>query len=211
MKIAQYMRQENAIAAADSAGKFGDLSWYGEQEEKIHESTVRAAIARRQLRDVLDEGHLYVVEFTSGVVKVGKSVAPVNRLASHAKYAQIHGGDISQSWTSERHRGYSATERQLIKFGHSHSEAVVVSRGEYFRDLDFDNVQQYAELLVEHAIEGALLDQRRRADDAERRDYLDGLIAVAGDDMSWTWQQAHQAWEAEQDPGDEPGGQGTAP
>jgi hypothetical protein len=121
-----------------------DTSWYVKQERKIAEADIRAAIVRRRVQAITDDGHVYVVEFTSGVVKVGKSTRPTDRLASHAKYAQIHGGDIRQSWISERHHGCSDTERKLIDLCKMRGE--VVFGKEYFRGISFRAARDFADL-----------------------------------------------------------------
>ncbi len=124
-----------------------DVSWYVRQEEKIQEADVRAAMARRKRHAMLDDGYVYAVEFSSGVVKVGKTTDPGSRLANHAKYAEIHGGAIRESWTSELHNGYTKTERQLIEF--CQQRGAKVFGKEYFGGLDFNIVRDFAEITVQ--------------------------------------------------------------
>ena len=148
-----------------------DTTWYVEQEARIREADVRDRVQRVGI----DAGHLYVVEFTSGVIKVGQAVRPQSRLATHAAHARIHGGDIRRTWVSDRHAGYDGTERILIA-GCKQVGELAFGR-EYFRGIEFDWASRYAEMVV--------MDHRRRA-------CLDRLIAVAGDDLSMTWQAAHE-------------------
>ena len=97
-----------------------------------------------------DVGHLYVVEFTSGVIKVGKAVGPKSRIASHSKFAAIHGDGIVRSWSSERHHGYSDSERDLITFCKKRGSRVFGH--EYFRDVTFDDARIFAGLLAQRAV-----------------------------------------------------------
>lgn len=115
-----------------------DMSWFVEQERRIAEASTR--------RRPFDAGHIYVVEFTSGVVKVGKAGSPKSRVASHAHHARVHGGDVRGSWISERHHGVSVTERDLIAY--CKKRGVLAFGKEYFRGVDFDDVRGYASLLA---------------------------------------------------------------
>lgn len=145
-------------------------------EHEIQAADVRAAIARRRRQSMVDEGFIYVVEFTSGVVKVGKTTHPDSRLATHAKFARIHGGDIRQSWISEQHHGFSKTERILIEF--CQQRGVPIFGKEYFGGVSFNHVRDYADLTVmvtqidtsvERMLAGAAGDLDANAVEAYRR------------------------------------------
>ena len=192
MRVARYMQQEPA-RRIDGPDDFTDDLL---ADLAILEQQIAQAPSAPSFDPAVRPGYLYAVQFSSNTVKVGRSGQPKDRIAAHARAAEAHAEKITSAWTSRPHMHCDQTERQLIKFCHGHGEAVRPrSRGEYFRGVPFATIQQFAELLVEQAIESALLDQRR-LDDAERREYLDGLIDAAGDDLSWTWQQAHEAWDA---------------
>jgi hypothetical protein len=62
------------------------------------------------------EGHIYVIEFGSGTVKVGKTANPKNRLSQHEGAARMMGTEVISSWFSSRHRGWSENEDHLISF-----------------------------------------------------------------------------------------------
>ena len=115
-------------------------------EREIQAADVRAAVARRRRRSMVDDGHVYVVEFASGVVKVGKAVDPEARLASHAKFAQIHGNSIRRSWTSTRHNDCSSLERQLIEF--CKQRGVCVFGREYFKGVEYAEVRRFGDAIA---------------------------------------------------------------
>ena len=148
--------------------------WYVEQEQKIHDATAESRRLRAELRKLFDPGHLYVVAFDSGVVKVGKSANAEARIEAHAK-----AGFVRSAWSSPRHIECSKTERQLIAFCVRHG--ILHGGREYFRDIPFGLARDYAERIV--------LDHQRRI-------YLDALIEAVGGDMSATWEQAQRALDA---------------
>ena len=147
-----------------------DTTWYVEQERRIAIATALDAGTRA------DRGYVYVVEFTSGVVKVGKAANAKARIATHAAYARIHGGDVRRSWVSVKHRGYDDTERSLIAM--CRQLGVQAFGKEYFRDVRFESACEYASEVIVNR---------------KRREYLDRLIEAVGGDLSVTWQAAHLA------------------
>lgn len=172
MKTTQYVRQEKAI-------------------------TTRQLEARRRLRELrgmVDGGYLYVVEFSSGSIKVGKAMNPASRLASHANYAQVHGAAILRSWTSRGHPGYSGTERQLIAFCKRRSTQTFGK--EYFQGVTFEAARDFADLATQLALDAETYSQLVELD-RKRRVYLDALIKAADGNLDMTWQQAHDRLDAE--------------
>jgi hypothetical protein len=92
--------------------------------------------------------HLYVVEFTDGVVKVGRTCRLIDRLKAHRKDAREIGVGFGQLWYE---RGFSlssakACERMLI--AHCKSKWPIAQGLEWF-DAPFDEVVNYAEELAE--------------------------------------------------------------
>jgi hypothetical protein len=62
-----------------------------------------------------DPGYLYVVEFSDGTVKVGKtSNQPKKRIGQHKSAASSFGLSMARSWESERHDRHSDTEAALL-------------------------------------------------------------------------------------------------
>jgi hypothetical protein len=159
-----------------------DTTWYVEQERKIQDSATEARRLRAERRRLFDPGHLYVVAFDSGVVKVGKADNAASRLAAHAKT-----GLMRSSWVSARHPHCSKTERQLIAFCNKHGQ--LYGGREYFREIHMGAVCTYADIVVRNAL---------------RRVYLESLIEAADGDLGMTWQEAQDRLAATGDPVDEP-------
>jgi hypothetical protein len=57
---------------------------------------------------------VYVIQFSSGVVKVGYTRNPAQRLKQHADAAKRHGGGIAKYWVSQPHAQANENERCLI-------------------------------------------------------------------------------------------------
>lgn len=150
-----------------------DTTWYVEQEGRIKAAAEEGARLRREMRQRFDPGHLYIVEFTSGVLKVGKSANPERRLEQHAK-----AGLVKHAWVSARHLGCSATERELLAYCADHGQ--LHGGREYFTGLKLSPVIIRATLIV------------LAAKDKERADYVATLVEAADGDLSATWQDAHQ-------------------
>lgn len=94
------------------------------------------------------EGHVYVVGFESGVVKVGHTGNPRNRLAGYKKDGVIHNNPVTQTWLSPPHLGSWQNETLLIAFCSASGQlATGGERGEYFTGVDFTSVVEYAETL----------------------------------------------------------------
>lgn len=89
--------------------------------------------------------YVYVVVFSSNVLKVGRAKSPKNRLKQHAKDAQNHGHVITHQWVSLPHMAYRENEDALIAFC---SERWTASSGkEYFTGGDFAAVVGFAQTL----------------------------------------------------------------
>lgn len=99
------------------------------------------AESRRRHGDV---GHVYVILFSSGVVKVGKAVSPDSRIGDHRYHAAIHGVTITDGMVSDEHPHHSKTERELIRFCAEHGSRIAVGT-EYFTGVDFEAVADFAD------------------------------------------------------------------
>jgi hypothetical protein len=88
------------------------------------------------------EGHVYVVEFESGLVKVGHTGNPKNRLKSYAKDGSTYGNAVARTWVSPPHFKSMRNETRLIKF--CEERGVLAGGREYFTGVPFDEVQAYA-------------------------------------------------------------------
>jgi hypothetical protein len=132
-----------------------------EIESRVQACAAESRHLRTQRRRLFDPGYLYVAEFGSGVVKVGKAADARSRLRSHAK-----AGLVRSSWISLRHIGITETERQLIAF--CEANGTLYGGREYFRDIAFAAARDHAELIVANA-----LDDLRAEVEAERIDWAD--------------------------------------
>ena len=88
-------------------------------------------------------GYLYVVQFNSGVVKVGRTMNPSARLKSHATGGRPHGISVVAQWLSQPHLAAKRNERLLIAFCRSRYRSV--NDGEFFVGAEPDQVVAYAE------------------------------------------------------------------
>lgn len=147
---------------------------YAAIEQRIHEYAETSRRLRAELYREFDPGYLYVAEFDSGVVKVGKARDADSRLRAHGKT-----GLVVSSWSSAYHLYCSKTERRLIAFCNDH--ATLYGGREYFRDITFDAASDYAARVVHHA---------------RCRLYLDDLIEAAGGNMGMTVAEANAALDA---------------
>jgi predicted GIY-YIG superfamily endonuclease len=89
------------------------------------------------------ERYVYVIEFTSGTVKVGQTRDARRRIGEHSKAAQAHGHTAARTWVSVPHTGYSANESALIAFCEERWTTAVGR--EAFEAADFNAVVEYAQ------------------------------------------------------------------
>lgn len=157
--------------------------WYLQQEKRIEQASREAAQARGERRRLFSPGHLYVVLFDSGVVKVGKTENVEARFKAHSMAGFVHA-----TWASSYHLGTAATERDLItictNFGTLHGGR------EYFTGIEVRHAVAYASLVVENNLQAAYLNTLVE-NDRKRREYVDRLIEAVDGDLSVTWQDAH--------------------
>lgn len=88
---------------------------------------------------------LYVVSFSSGTVKVGRTSTVSSRLRTHIRNAAVHGHSTEDLWISEAHDNYAANEKALIRYGASRWESVA---HEYFRSASFKDLVLFARCLT---------------------------------------------------------------
>jgi hypothetical protein len=90
-------------------------------------------------------GQLYVIKFSTGMVKIGKTAKGEARLDRHASDAAAFGATIVERWISPVHSGYGATEDALVLRCAAEAEQV---KREYFRGLAFDRAVALAEAVI---------------------------------------------------------------
>lgn len=108
-------------------------------------STTQSRSSARSL-NVDDCGHLYLLRFDNGVIKVGRSVNPAARNSRHRREAGRFDLRIVDQWQSNVMNHVQLAERRLI--------AVLTAIGsrtpggrEYFRDIPFSIARYQAERL----------------------------------------------------------------
>lgn len=75
-------------------------------------------------------GRLYVLEFSTGIVKVGRTCGR-DRVAQHAKEASRYGVSVVRHWMSDSVDGYTRIERAIIRA--CLLEGQLAHGSEYFR------------------------------------------------------------------------------
>lgn len=60
-------------------------------------------------------GYVYVIEFSTGLVKVGKTSDPAKRLETHRGNGAAFGADITRYWVSAAHDNFDSNETLLIQ------------------------------------------------------------------------------------------------
>ncbi|MEU9833253.1 hypothetical protein AB0D67_17145 [Streptosporangium sp. NPDC048047] len=93
-------------------------------------------------------GHLYVLAFSSGTVKVGRTDSGRRRILQHRAEAARHGVELTDEWLSPAHTGWYQNERALIEHCESTGIRIGGNKSEYFTGLDFAAVRAFAESLV---------------------------------------------------------------
>lgn len=93
------------------------------------------------IRGPVGEGYIYVVAFSTGVVKVGQTEDPKQRLYAHQSKAGAFGVGTVSYWISPPHWNFKENETQLIKLC---SEVSARSRLEYFHEVSFDQAADFA-------------------------------------------------------------------
>ena len=92
----------------------------------------------------MNAGHVYVLAFDNGTVKVGQTQNATQRLNSHKSAARGFGLTVTDEWVSPPHVGYRANEDAL--------KAIAVNLGgtptsqEYFNGVDWATVVEKAEV-----------------------------------------------------------------
>ena len=90
-------------------------------------------------------GYVYIVQFASGAIKVGRTQNPASRLKSHAATARAHGIAVAAQWVSQPIATARQNERLLIDFCKVRFTAV--NGGEYFSGAEIGEVIAFAETL----------------------------------------------------------------
>lgn len=140
------------LALAGRALAAGFISGYKEAARHAAEDARWAAAAEPCLEEIvytpatdLTHGYLYVIRFSTGVVKVGRTNDPSRRVPEHQRDAWTYNVVITDAWISEPHADYLSNEVRLIAFATSRGSR---ARREYFHGADFERLAEFARDLI---------------------------------------------------------------
>lgn len=137
---------------ADRAARVTHAALHRAREAERQASRPVACELAVDLSAPLDgEGYLYVVEFSTGVVKVGQTMDPRRRMAEHRRDADTFKVAIVNFWISSAHWNYLDNEIDLIN---RCMQVSTRARLEYFRDVTFDAAVGFANELAYYTEEG---------------------------------------------------------
>ena len=94
----------------------------------------------------MSAGHVYVLAFDNGTVKVGQTKNATQRLNTHKSSARGFGLTVTDEWVSPLHAGYRANEDALK--GIAASLGGTPTSQEYFSGVDFAAVVEKAQELT---------------------------------------------------------------
>ncbi|WP_416985643.1 hypothetical protein [Streptomyces sp. T028] len=89
-----------------------------------------------------DTGHLYAVGFLTGIIKVGRSRMPEQRVATHKSDAELHGSQVKAVWISGPLDRLRQREHELIRFCEINGR--LAAGQEHFRGLDLQAIIDFA-------------------------------------------------------------------
>ncbi len=207
MKTTQYVRQEKAIAAADSGGIRERWLW-GLRLLNDAESIAQAGGLRHGVAEEL-------------IASAGKTPKGRNRLGAQEIQRRLRcarayktEAEIREaltefgSWDELCRVGFPPYEvpngepladwRTDTERAHDRARALAEMGSDQLALFPLDQFEPVTTTLKElaaYAEEMAELTARFAERDRQRRAYLDDLIEAAGGDLSATWQEAHEAWE----------------
>jgi hypothetical protein len=201
MKTSQYIRQENAIAAADAGGirerwmwglrllRDADAFTPGSSQLKPGRADELARAARaagralsdREIRRRLQCARAYQTE-----AEFGRAVAEFStwRELADANFPDFH-GDEDEPLADHRTDAERKRDRARALAD------VLGEQGSLFPLADFEPTTTTLKELAEYASEMAELTERFARRDDRRRTYLGSLVEATGGDLSVSWQDAH--------------------
>lgn len=87
-------------------------------------------------------GYVYVIEFSNGIVKVGRSQDIVSRLRAHGSAARNFGIEVTRRWESPCHLGWQQNEDALKRLTSELGGEPLTA--EFFSGVDFDALVEKA-------------------------------------------------------------------
>jgi hypothetical protein len=114
---------------------------------EFDETAVHLARLPARVDQVGRAGALYVLEFDSGMVKVGRSATPQSRSRDHVRHVRRYtGGGLVRGWLSVAHSNVVDTEQALIRQGRGW--ATSVEGNEYLFGASFTKLVRFASSLT---------------------------------------------------------------
>lgn len=150
-------------------------------------------------------GFVYVVQFSTGLLKVGQSSNVVTRLKQHRDAARRQHQEIAESWSSPRHTTFSENEDRLISFCLKQYGPAAHGK-ETFDRANFAEVVAYAKSLAFPALTDEAIASRMRNEDnreeirqldfharqvAALKVEVDLINSLANENNRWATHDAH--------------------
>lgn len=105
-------------------------------------------------------GHLYVVSFANGMVKVGRAAKVASRILTHTGEAQRHGNAVVEYWMSPVIERFDVAETALIQWCEAQPGAVACSGREWFTGLDFAATVEESKRLCVPGVAGRIAEEQ---------------------------------------------------
>ncbi len=201
MKTTQYVRQEKAIASADTGGIRERWVWglrlLRDPEAFAPKST---QLKPGRTDELIRAASAAGLRLSDREIRYRLQCARAYGTEAEIRHACAEFGD----WSALRAAGFPAfsvasdeplaDHRTQTERDHDHARALVDLIGEQgalFPLRDFEPVETTLKELVDYAEQQEALTARFVEHGRKRRAYLDQLIEAAEDDLSMTWQAAH--------------------
>lgn len=209
MKTAQYVRQERAIAAADSGGIRERWLW----GLRLLRDPEAFAPGSRQLRPGLTEQLIAAVTASGRKLSAREIQYRLRCARAYPTEAQIAQASAEfETWSALILADFPAFEapegepladhRTDVEREHARARALldlIGEQGALFPATDFEPVTTTLKELQTYTEEMEDLTARFVERDRKRREYLDSLIEAADNDLSMTWQEAQSRLDASGD------------
>jgi len=85
---------------------------------------------------------VYIVQFNTGALKVGRTGDPAVRLKNYATHGRPHGIGVNGHWISQPHLGAKRTEEALVEY--CRTAGTTLNDGEFFAGIETHDLLEYA-------------------------------------------------------------------